>query len=192
MANKNRSSPSPTTPKLMETNGFSLMNEDLLRNILSRLPATSFASAATVSKTWNAACCHILSRPKFSSAISLKPLPLVALQEVFDKVMSEPIRPHFAIASVGPGFEIKDVLQFMVEKVGSRTPIIVSSVKGILGRDALSHEFREACSSFMIFYFKLQGWAITNEIRGVHRHISLSSTWATTISPQPSLKISGN
>ncbi|KAB2089473.1 hypothetical protein E1A91_A03G068700v1 [Gossypium mustelinum] len=143
MANKNRSSPSPTTPKLMETNGFSLMNEDLLRNILSRLPATSFASAATVSKTWNAACCHILSRPKFSSAISLKPLPLVALQEVFDKVMSEPIRPHFAIASVGPGFEIKDVLQFMVEKVGSRTPIIVSSVKGILGRDALSHEFRE-------------------------------------------------
>ncbi|KHG03214.1 hypothetical protein F383_27802 [Gossypium arboreum] len=130
MANKNRSSPSPTTPKLMETNGFSLMNEDLLRNILSRLPATSFASAATVSKTWNAACCHILSRPKLSSAISLKPLPLVALQEVFDKVMSEPIRPHFAIASVGPGFEIKDVLQFMVEKVGSRTPIIVKWIDG--------------------------------------------------------------
>ncbi|KAB2038274.1 hypothetical protein ES319_D03G134800v1 [Gossypium barbadense] len=143
MANKNRSSPSSATPKLMEASGFSLMNEDLLRNILSRLPAISFASAATVSKTWNAACCHILSRPKLSSAISLKPLPLVALQEVFDKVMSEPIRPHFAIASVGPGFEIKDVLQFMVEKVRSRTPIIVSSVKGILGRDALSHEFRE-------------------------------------------------
>nr|KJB19821.1 hypothetical protein B456_003G120100 [Gossypium raimondii] len=143
MANKNRSSPSSATPKLMEVSGFSLMNEDLLRNILSRLPAISFASAATVSKTWNAACCHILSRPKLSSAISLKPLPLVALQEVFDKVMSEPIRPHFAIASVGPGFEIKDVLQFMVEKVRSRTPIIVSSVKGILGRDALSHEFRE-------------------------------------------------
>lgn len=41
----------------------------------------------------------------------------------------------------------------MVEKVRSRTPIIVSSVKGILGRDALSHEFREACSFFYDFLF---------------------------------------
>ncbi|KAB2038275.1 hypothetical protein ES319_D03G134800v1 [Gossypium barbadense] len=132
MANKNRSSPSSATPKLMEASGFSLMNEDLLRNILSRLPAISFASAATVSKTWNAACCHILSRPKLSSAISLKPLPLVALQEVFDKVMSEPIRPHFAIASVGPGFEIKDVLQFVkwidgnIDEVPVNTGIVLT------------------------------------------------------------------
>ncbi|GMI75712.1 hypothetical protein like AT5G63520 [Hibiscus trionum] len=143
MENRNRSSPCSATPKLMQTIGFSLINDDLLQNILSRLPATSFASAASVSKAWNAACSRILSRPKLSSAISLNPLPLVALQEVFDKVMSEPIRPHFAIASVGPGFEFKDVLQFMVKKLGSTTPIILSSVKGILGRDAVTHEFGE-------------------------------------------------
>ncbi|XWS60248.1 hypothetical protein CRYUN_Cryun07bG0019800 [Craigia yunnanensis] len=143
MEKKNRSSPSSSTPKLIETKGFSLMNDVLLQNILSRLPATSFASAAGVSKEWNAACTRILSRPKLSSAISLNPSPLVALQEVFDKVMSEPIRPHFAIASVGLGFDFKDVLQFMVEKLGTRTPILLSSASGIIGRDALTHEFRE-------------------------------------------------
>ncbi|KAE8681397.1 hypothetical protein F3Y22_tig00111330pilonHSYRG00568 [Hibiscus syriacus] len=56
---------------------------------------------------------------------------------------SEPIRPHFVIASVGPGFEFNDVLQFMLENFGSRAPIILSSVRGILGRDALTHDFRE-------------------------------------------------
>ncbi|XP_022736753.1 F-box/LRR-repeat protein At5g63520-like isoform X3 [Durio zibethinus] len=144
MGKKSRSSTSsPSTPNPEERKGFSLMNDDLLQNILSRLPATSFASAAAVSKAWNAACSRILSRPKLSSAVSLNPSPLVALQEVFDKVMSEPIRPHFAIASVGPGFYLKNVLQFMVDKLGSRTPIILSSVSGIIGRDALTHEFRE-------------------------------------------------
>ncbi|XVE56556.1 hypothetical protein DITRI_Ditri04bG0020500 [Diplodiscus trichospermus] len=143
MGKKNRPSPSSSTPKLMETKGFSLMNDDLLQNLLSRLPASSFASAAGVSKAWNAACTRILSRPKLSSAISLNHSPPVALEEVFDKVMSEPIRPHFAIASVGPGFDLKHVLRFMIEKLGTRTPIILSSVSGIIGRDALTHEFRE-------------------------------------------------
>ncbi|XVF49590.1 hypothetical protein PTKIN_Ptkin04bG0025000 [Pterospermum kingtungense] len=152
MEKKNRSSPSPsshsTPPKEMETKGFSLMNDDLLQNIVSRLPATTFASAACVSKAWNVACTRALSRPKLSSAISLNPSPLVALQEVFDKVMSEPIRPHFAIASVGPGFDFKVVLPFMVEKLGTRTPIILSSVSGIIGRDALTHEFKEVKWSY--------------------------------------------
>ncbi|XP_022716096.1 F-box/LRR-repeat protein At5g63520-like [Durio zibethinus] len=143
LGKKNRSSPSPSAPEVMESKGFSLMNDDLLQKILSRLPANSFASASGVSKAWNAACTRILSRPKLSSAISLNPSPHVAIQEVFDKVMSQPIRPHFAIASVGPGFDLKYVLQFMVEKLGTRTPIILSSVSGIIGRDALTHEFRE-------------------------------------------------
>ncbi|XP_021287101.1 F-box/LRR-repeat protein At5g63520 [Herrania umbratica] len=143
MENKKRSSPSPSTTNKKESKGFCLMNNDLLQNILSRLPATTFASAACVSKAWNATCNRVLSRPRLSSAMSLNPSPRVALQEVFDKVMSEPIRPHFAIASVGPGFNLKDVLQFMVEKLGSRTPIILSSVSGIIGRDALTHEFSE-------------------------------------------------
>ncbi|KAE8681398.1 Skp2-like, FIST C domain, FIST domain, N-terminal isoform 1 [Hibiscus syriacus] len=80
----------------------------------------------------------LASSPTLSS-----PPPSPLLQEVFDKVMSEPIRSHLVIASVGPGFEFNDVLQFMVENFGSRTPIILSSVRGILGRDALTHDFRE-------------------------------------------------
>ncbi|XWS51433.1 hypothetical protein CRYUN_Cryun12cG0176200 [Craigia yunnanensis] len=126
MRKNNQSSPSPSsTPKLKETKG---------------LPTSSFASAAGVSKAWNSTCTHILSRPKLSSAISLNPSPLVALQEVFAKVMSEPIRPHFDIASVGPGFDFEDVLRF---KLGSKTSIVLSSVSGIIGRDALTHEFKE-------------------------------------------------
>ncbi|KAE8705181.1 F-box family protein, putative isoform 3 [Hibiscus syriacus] len=127
----------------MENIGFSLMTSDLLDNILSRLPAKSFASAAAVRKDWNSACSRILSRPKLSSAISFNPVPLDALQELFEKVMSEPIRPHFVMASVGLGSEFDDILQFMVKKFGSRTPIIVVCAKGILGRDARTQEFRE-------------------------------------------------
>ncbi|OMO84148.1 hypothetical protein CCACVL1_10977 [Corchorus capsularis] len=141
---KNRSIPSLTKTKLkQQSKGFNLMNDDLLQNILSRLPATSFASAACVSKSWNAVCTRILSRPKLSSAVSLNRSPRVALQEVLDKVLSEPIRPHFAIAYFSPGFVAEDVLQVMVEKLGSRTPILLSQVPGILGRDALTHEYKE-------------------------------------------------
>ncbi|OMP07711.1 hypothetical protein COLO4_07120 [Corchorus olitorius] len=141
---KNRSIPSLTKTKLkQQSKGFNLMNDDLLQKILSRLPATSFASAACVSKSWNAVCTRILSRPKLSSAVSLNRSPRVALQEVLDQVLSEPIRPHFAIAYYSPGFVSEDVLQVMVEKLGSRTPILLSYVSGILGRDALTHEYRE-------------------------------------------------
>jgi len=52
---------------------LSMLNEDLLQNILARLPALPFASAACVSKAWNSLCNRILSRPKLSSALSLNP-----------------------------------------------------------------------------------------------------------------------
>ncbi|KAH9769984.1 F-box/LRR-repeat protein [Citrus sinensis] len=81
--------------------------EDVLHNILSRLPAKSFASAACVNKSWNCVCNSILSRPRIASACSFK--------------ASAPLVKH----------------------LGPRTPIILSVVHGVMGRDALTDEFRE-------------------------------------------------
>ncbi|KAJ7957228.1 F-box/LRR-repeat protein [Quillaja saponaria] len=130
---------------MMSGIGFGLINEDLVHNILARLPAPSFASAACVSKSWNSICNRILSRPKLSSALSLNPSFAVAVNEVLEKVLSEPIRPHFAIANVGNGFGsgLHESLQLITQKLGSKTPVIVSTVEGILGRDALTDEFKE-------------------------------------------------
>ncbi|XLS61654.1 hypothetical protein HN51_015882 [Arachis hypogaea] len=52
---------------------FDSVNEYLLRNILARLPARWFASAACVSKSWSSVLNRILTRPKLSSALSLNP-----------------------------------------------------------------------------------------------------------------------
>lgn len=87
--------------------------EDVLHNILSRLPAKSFASAACVNKSWNCVCNSILSRPRIASACSFKASAPIALQEVLDKVLLEPIRPHFAIANVGRGFNMRRTLDFV-------------------------------------------------------------------------------
>lgn len=57
----------------MEKTGFGVMNEDLLRNVFSRLPAASFASAACVSKYWNEISIRVLSRPMLVSALSINP-----------------------------------------------------------------------------------------------------------------------
>ncbi|XP_054821580.1 F-box/LRR-repeat protein At5g63520 [Prosopis cineraria] len=123
--------------------GFDAMNEDLLLKILSRLPAQSFASAACVNKSWNRVCNRVLSRPKLASALSLKPSLHDALKEVFDKILSEPIRPHFAIANVGSGFELQMTLRLIRMKLGCLVPIVVSVANGIIGRDALTDELKE-------------------------------------------------
>ncbi|KAJ0603631.1 putative F-box domain-containing protein [Helianthus annuus] len=78
-----------------------VISEDLLQNIVARLPATSFASAACVSRSWKVVCDRVLSRPKFASACSLNRSLENAVEEVVNKVLSKPIRPHFAIASIG-------------------------------------------------------------------------------------------
>lgn len=62
-----------------QTASFGMINDDLLLNILSRLPAVSFASAACVNKYWNRICNRVLSRPKLATALSFNPSP-----EVFD------------------------------------------------------------------------------------------------------------
>ncbi|KAF9671728.1 hypothetical protein SADUNF_Sadunf12G0078500 [Salix dunnii] len=123
---------------------FASINEDLVQNILRRLPASSFASAASVSKSWNQICNQILSKPKFASAFSLNQDEKVALEEVVSKVLSEPIRPHFAIANVtGSGADLSEKLDFLATKLGSQTPIVVSCASGIMGRDAVTDEHRE-------------------------------------------------
>ncbi|KAI7732287.1 hypothetical protein M8C21_028000, partial [Ambrosia artemisiifolia] len=52
------------------TTSIDTIGQDLLHDIVSRLPATSFASAACVSRSWNLLCDRILSRPKLASACS--------------------------------------------------------------------------------------------------------------------------
>ncbi|XP_023633537.1 F-box/LRR-repeat protein At5g63520 [Capsella rubella] len=111
------------------------INDDLLHNILLRLPAKSFAFASCVNRSWNSLCNRILSRPKMVSAFSRNPNQTRAGEEVLDKVLSEPIRPHFVIANITCG-NMEETLTLITERVGSRVPIIVSVVAGILGKEA--------------------------------------------------------
>ncbi|XP_011002593.1 PREDICTED: F-box/LRR-repeat protein At5g63520-like [Populus euphratica] len=68
----------------------------------------------------------------------------VALQEVASKVLSEPIRPQFAIANViESGVDLSETLYLLAAELGSKTPIIVSCANGIIGRDAVTGEHRE-------------------------------------------------
>ncbi|KAL2515064.1 F-box domain [Forsythia ovata] len=120
------------------------IGEDLIQNILCRLPASSFASAACVSRSWNSICNRILfSFPKLSSALSFNPSLEDAVSEVVDKVLSKPTRPHFALASIGPSFSLQQAHQLITGKFGSEIPLIVNISEGIIGRDALTDEFRE-------------------------------------------------
>ncbi|KAI7755868.1 hypothetical protein M8C21_013496 [Ambrosia artemisiifolia] len=124
-----------------------LIGEDLLHNIVSRLPATSFAYAACVSRSWNLVCERLLCRPKLSSACSFNPSLQVAVEEVVNKVLSEPIRPHFAIASVGRLYYLEDGLgeahDLITAALGFQVPVITNRPGGIIGRDAISGEFKE-------------------------------------------------
>ncbi|KAI3806969.1 hypothetical protein L1987_22889 [Smallanthus sonchifolius] len=120
-----------------------LIGEDLLQNIVARLPATSFASAASVSRSWNTVCDRVLCRPKLSSACSFNPSLQVAVEDVLNKVLSEPIRPHFAIASIGPSFDLQVAHQLITTKLGPQVPVITNDPSGIIGRDAFSDEFKE-------------------------------------------------
>ncbi|CAA0831744.1 Unknown protein [Striga hermonthica] len=130
------------------------LGDDLMRNILSRLPALYFAWAACVSRSWNALCNRILSSPKLSSAVSFNSSLENAVDEVMDKVLSEPIRPHFALASIGPLFSLQSALELIDAKLGSRIPLIVNVSEGIIGKDAHTEQFVEVL------------WEVTEEQEG--------------------------
>ncbi|KAF9668046.1 hypothetical protein SADUNF_Sadunf15G0086600 [Salix dunnii] len=76
---------------------FASLNEEIIQNKIKRLPASSFASAAGVSKSWNQICNQILYKPKFASAFSLNPDEKVSLEEVVNKVLSEPVRLDYIL-----------------------------------------------------------------------------------------------
>ncbi|XVE56554.1 hypothetical protein DITRI_Ditri04bG0020400 [Diplodiscus trichospermus] len=123
--------------------GFAAVNDDILENILFRLPALSFASAACVSKSWNQVCDRVLSCPKLASALSLNPSLPDAVKEVLEKVLSGPIRPQFAIASIGLQFSLEATHQLITERLGSRVPVITNAACGIIGRDVVTNTMRE-------------------------------------------------
>ncbi|XP_076918977.1 F-box/LRR-repeat protein At5g63520-like [Bidens hawaiensis] len=119
------------------------VGDDFLQNIIGRLPAVSFASAACVSRSWNRVCNRVLCRPKLSSACFTAYSIEVAVEEVVNKVLSEPIRPHFAIASVGYLFDLQLAHQLISAKLGSKIPVITNHHNGCMGRDASSNEYEQ-------------------------------------------------
>ncbi|KAK9071038.1 hypothetical protein SSX86_009606 [Deinandra increscens subsp. villosa] len=97
---------------------------DLLENILARLPSVDFAYADCVSRSWNHVCSRrVLCRPKLSSACSMSRSLGVAVEDAVNKVLLEPIRPHFAIASVFQ-FDLDEAHQLINAKLGSKFPLI--------------------------------------------------------------------
>ncbi|KAK1428528.1 hypothetical protein QVD17_17363 [Tagetes erecta] len=125
------------------------VGEDLLQNIVARLPALTFASAACVSRSWNCVCGRVLSRPKLSSACSVKPTLKAAFEEVANKVLSEPIRPQFAIACVNH-FSMQQAKRLLTAKLSSKVPFIIGTSAGLIGRDAISGEFNENEQGMML------------------------------------------
>uniref|UniRef100_A0A164VXJ3 FIST C-domain domain-containing protein n=1 Tax=Daucus carota subsp. sativus TaxID=79200 RepID=A0A164VXJ3_DAUCS len=117
----------------MNVSSIDALGDDLLRNVLSRLPSSSFAFAACVSRYWNHVCDTVLCTPKLSSALSSNP----SLQ-----VFAELIRPHFAIVTVTSP-DLEEARQLITKKLGSTIPIIYTAPTGLIGRDAVTNEFKE-------------------------------------------------
>ncbi|KAH0852286.1 hypothetical protein HID58_049781 [Brassica napus] len=118
------------------------MNDDLLQNILQRLPAKPFAFASCVNRSWNIVCNRILSRPKMVSAFSRNPHQFEAVEEAIDKALSDPIRPDFVIANITCG-NMEDTLSLITKRVGTRAPVIVSIVAGVLGKEVCNDKAGE-------------------------------------------------
>ncbi|GAB2221368.1 hypothetical protein Drorol1_Dr00012543 [Drosera rotundifolia] len=128
----------------VEPDAMSRIGDDILQNILSKLPAPSFASAACVSQTWNAVCGRVLSRPLLASALSLNPSLEDAVEEIVEKVLARPMRPMFAILAIEyTVYGLEDAHRLIDEKFHSRIPIITCEASGIIGRDAKTDELRE-------------------------------------------------
>ncbi|XP_054806337.1 F-box/LRR-repeat protein At5g63520-like [Prosopis cineraria] len=127
--------------------------DDILHNILGRLPASTFANAACVSKTWYRICSQILSRPMLASALSLNPSLLGAVEEVIEKVLSKPIRPHFAIACISEQFGLRGAHLLLSQRLGTKTPLVTHIGSGVMGMEALTNQLREVKWD----YFDYQG-----------------------------------
>ncbi|XP_049390523.1 F-box/LRR-repeat protein At5g63520-like [Solanum stenotomum] len=131
------------TAAAAETATMDLIGEDLLHNILSRLPAESCASAACVNRSWNLIINRLLTLPNLSSALSCHPCLQGAVDEAVDKVLARPIRPQFVIASIGPSFDLEEAQCLISDRFSSEIPIITSISYGVFGQDANTNEFEE-------------------------------------------------
>ncbi|KAL6181785.1 hypothetical protein ACLB2K_048434 [Fragaria x ananassa] len=119
---------------------FSKVNDDILQNIMGRLPAVAFACSACVSKTWNRNCSSILCRPMFVSAMSVNPDACEAVDEVFEEVFSRPIRPDFAIVYIGMEYSLPVTSLFVFEKLHRAVPVIINQAVGLIGVEAGADE----------------------------------------------------
>ncbi|KAK4721117.1 hypothetical protein R3W88_011350 [Solanum pinnatisectum] len=127
--------PEPTT--------IDSIGEDLLNNILSRLPAESCASAACVNSSWSLIINRFLTLPNLSSALSCNPCLQDAVDDVVDKVLARPIRPQFVMASIGPSYDLEEAHYLITGRFGCKIPVITSISYGIFGQDANTNEFEE-------------------------------------------------
>ncbi|MFS7951001.1 hypothetical protein Hanom_Chr07g00589861 [Helianthus anomalus] len=80
--------------------------------------------------------------------------PCVAAKDVVRKVLSEPIRPQFAIASVDPWYyhHRLEAHKLISTKLGSKVPVITILSKTNMGRDAIFNESEEVYP-YKIFFF---------------------------------------
>ncbi|GAB4852509.1 hypothetical protein Ancab_016723 [Ancistrocladus abbreviatus] len=124
--------------------GAEIINEDTLQHIFTKLPAKSFAYVACVCRSWRRVCNRILSKPRLRCAMSLAPNTRVAVEETVNKVLSEPIRPQFVIASLTLDHNLAYVHALLKEKFGSVVPIVTNVVEGVIGVDTQRNVFLEA------------------------------------------------
>ncbi|XP_055802089.1 F-box/LRR-repeat protein At5g63520-like [Solanum dulcamara] len=143
MAAKQRQKSTAAATAAAERTTIDLIGDDLLHNILSRLPAVSCASAACVNRCWNLIINRLLTLPNLSSALSCNPCLQDAVDEVVDKVLAKPIRPQFVIASIGFSFDLEEAHYLISGRFGCHIPVITSISYGIFGQDANTNEFEE-------------------------------------------------
>ncbi|VVB17887.1 unnamed protein product [Arabis nemorensis] len=122
---------------------FSDVSDDILDNIMSRLPAKPFAVAACVSRLWNRVSDSILLRPRLASGLSVAVSPEFAVDEALEMALSKPIRPHFVIAFVALPFHVDMIHNRIKSKIGSNTIHITSAARGLIGTNSLTNKLEE-------------------------------------------------
>ncbi|CAN6713579.1 unnamed protein product [Malus baccata var. baccata] len=157
---------------------FSRVDDEILQNILGRLPGVEFSSAVGVNANWNKNFGQMLSRPKFSSALSLKP---DLHMKFLTRFSLKPIWLDFIVAYIGTNFSLEETHQLITEKIGCGVPIITNRTMGLIGTDVEAHNLNEV------------NWAQGNSARNtemIHRGIVVSVGYVpylrVEVFPQPS------
>nr|XP_009790061.1 PREDICTED: F-box/LRR-repeat protein At5g63520-like [Nicotiana sylvestris]XP_016456218.1 PREDICTED: F-box/LRR-repeat protein At5g63520-like [Nicotiana tabacum] len=126
-----------------------MIGEDLLHNILSKLPAVECAAAACVSRSWNLIITRLLSLPNLSSSLSRNPNLQCAVNEVVEKVLARTIRPQFVIASIGPSFDLQEAHRLVCDLSLTLSLYIVMKLNAIYYK--LEHDNRDRMKEEKLF-----------------------------------------